>query len=95
MTHAERGDAISYFCFRLQRQMGSIPEGMQAVGADPQQGGRAVVAMHTGLGSPNVVSFDESKSVSPEGWLGVCWGVVIARVMLGSKATGGGDHGPC
>ena len=49
--------------------MGSIPEGMQAVGADPQQGGRAVVAMHSGLGSPDVISVDESKSVSPEGWL--------------------------
>lgn len=67
MTHAERGDAINYFCLRLQRQMGGIPEGMQAVGADPQQGGRAVVALHSGLGSPDVISVDESKSVSPEG----------------------------
>lgn len=73
MTHAERGDAINYFCLRLQRQMGSIPEGMQAVGADPQQGGRAV-AMHSGLGRPDVsvlMKANPSAQKADSGFAGV------------------------
>lgn len=89
------GDAVSYFCLKLQGDMGSVPAGAQAAGADPQRGVKAVGAEHSGLDIPNVFSVNKDKSLSPECWLWVCWGVVISRVMLGSRAMQGGDCGPC